>query len=73
MILWDIIGGDLTGVFHNCSNLSGTLTINTNCTSFSNFFANATTAEGADLTVTGKSEHLDEIIATKSETSNIHR
>lgn len=65
--------GDLNGVFSNCSNLSGTLTIDTNCTSFYNFFWYAATAEGADLTVTGKSEHLDEIIATKSETSNIHR
>ena len=62
---------DIYGLFDGCSKLTGTIEINANPTDYGLCFRNAATAEGTSLVVTGSSTILDEIIATKSETSNI--
>lgn len=57
--------------FYGCTNLTGNLVINANPTSYGECLNNATTATGTNLVVSGTSTLLNEIIATKSNNSNI--
>ena len=58
--------------FTNCTSLTGNLVINANPRyQYKNCLYNASTAAGTNLVVSGTSTLLDEIIATKSENSNI--
>lgn len=58
-------------IFYNCSKLTGKIEINANAQVEYECFEGAATAEGTNLIVTGSSPKLDEIIATKSNNSNI--
>lgn len=63
---------DLGVTFWDCIKLQGTLTINSkNITNFSSCFHNTSTTEGIQLIVIGNCPQLNDIIATKSNNSNI--
>ena len=57
--------------FYGCTSLTGNLVINANPTGYGECLSDASTAAGTNLVVSGTSTLLDEIIATKSENSNI--
>ena len=57
--------------FDGCTSLTGNLVINANPTYYDWCLSGASTAAGTNLVVSGTSTLLDEIIATKSENSNI--
>ena len=57
--------------FCGCTSLTGNLIINASPTSYYRCLTNASTADNANLVVSGSSTVLDEIIATKSADSHI--
>ena len=67
------LGGDIYshGAFEGCTKLTGSIIINANPSVYTNCFRYASTASGTNLVVSGSSNVLDEIIATKSSNSNI--
>lgn len=67
----DTFFGGMTSTFLGCKNLTGNLIINAKPTCYEGCFREASTAEGTNLVVSGSSTMLDEIIATKSDNSNI--
>ena len=62
---------EMESTFSGCTSLTGTLTINANPTDYSGCLENAATNEGCNLVLNGSSTVLNEILATKSENSNI--
>ena len=62
---------DMEYTFFGCTSLTGNLVINANPTGYDSCLSGASTAAGTNLVVSGTSTLLDEIIATKSENSNI--
>lgn len=66
---------EIDSMFLQCPKASGTIKILGNPTSYTDAFNNAATAEGAQITVNYKSTttNIDNIIATKSESSNVQK
>ena len=69
-----IYASNITNLFGGCKNANGTLNIYTNPTSYNGAFTDAATA-GSGITVNYKSTvtNIDNIIATKSATSQIFK
>ena len=62
---------NMSYTFFGCTNLTGKLIINVNPKDYKNCLGGASTADDANLVVSGSSTVLDEIIATKSDNSHI--
>ena len=63
---------NMVGTFNGCYSLTGNLVINANSVSqYSNCFTSTARNEGCNLVVSGTCPQLDDIIATKSESSHI--
>ena len=64
---------NMSQMFRNCRNASGTIQILGNPTSYSSAFSDAATGSGAQITVNYGSgtTNIDAIIATKSTNSNV--
>ena len=62
---------NMDSTFYRCTSLTGNLVINANPTDYEYCLENVATATGTNLVVSGTSTLLNEIIATKSNNSNI--
>ena len=62
---------NMEGTFRYCSSLTGNLIINANPSSYVQCLSNAATNFGTQLYLSGTSNKLNEILATKSSNSNI--
>ena len=62
---------DINMLFYGCTNMNATVIINANPSDYGNAFWNTATEPDAQVIVKGNSTMLEEIVGTKSSTSNV--